>query len=64
MNLLLASAAIYCHLPVLIILVSLVYSATRFDDWGRIVHYAWRGVVYIIVFMGTVFLVLMLLGLV
>ncbi len=59
---LLAAAGIYWHLPVLIILVSFVYSATRFDDWDRIIHYATRGMVYIVVFMGTVFLVLTLLG--
>ncbi|HEY1859605.1 MAG TPA: hypothetical protein VGG61_04585 [Gemmataceae bacterium] len=28
----------YWHLPLLIVLVSLVYSATRFDQWGAIVH--------------------------
>jgi integral membrane sensor domain MASE1 len=29
---------IYWHLPVLIVLISLVYSATRFDDWGAILR--------------------------
>ena len=32
----------YWHLPLLIVLVSLVYSATRFDQWGAIVHEAAR----------------------
>ncbi len=29
-------------LPLLIVLVSLVYSATRFDDWGAILSEAFR----------------------
>ena len=32
----------YWHLPLLIVLVSLVYSATRYDQWGPIVHEAVR----------------------
>jgi hypothetical protein len=28
--------SIYWHLPVLIVVVSLVYSATRYDQWGAI----------------------------
>lgn len=32
----------YCHLPVLIVLISLVYSATRFDEWPLILREAWR----------------------
>jgi ABC-type Fe3+ transport system permease subunit len=31
-------SAIYYQLPVLIVLISLVYSATRFDDWPAILH--------------------------
>lgn len=36
---------IYIHLPVLIVVVSLVYSATRHDDWDRILREAinWGG---------------------
>jgi hypothetical protein len=33
---------IYFHLLFLIPIISLVYSATRFDDWPTIVHEAWR----------------------
>ncbi len=37
------NAAIYWQdLPILIVVVSLVYSATRFDDWGHIVREAAR----------------------
>jgi hypothetical protein len=32
----------YWHLPLLIVLVSLVYSATRYDQWGAILHEAVR----------------------
>ena len=28
----------YWHLPLVILLVSLVYSATRYDQWGLILH--------------------------
>jgi hypothetical protein len=35
-------ADIYYHLPILIIVISLVYSATRFDDWRAILHEAFR----------------------
>jgi hypothetical protein len=36
------AASIYWHLPVLIVVISLVYSATRFDDWGPILREAVR----------------------
>jgi hypothetical protein len=31
-----AAASFYWHLPFLIVIISLVYSATRFDQWGPI----------------------------
>jgi hypothetical protein len=33
---------IYLHLVFLIPIISLVYSATRFDEWPVILHEAWR----------------------
>jgi hypothetical protein len=33
---------IYWHLPILLVVISLVYSATRFDQWGAIFHEAFR----------------------
>ena len=43
---LLAQAAVhlpyYVHVPVLLILISLVYSATRFDQWNLILREAVR----------------------
>ena len=32
----------YCHLPILVVVVSLVYSATRFDYWDQILWEALR----------------------
>jgi hypothetical protein len=58
----LLASSIYWHLPILVVLVSLVYSATRFDDWRRIVHHAVRGGIYVVVFMGSVFVVLFVLS--
>ena len=34
--------SIYFHLLFLIPIISLVYSATRFDEWPTILHEAWR----------------------
>jgi hypothetical protein len=56
------AVSIYWHLPVLIVLVSIVYSATRYDDWSRIWHHAVRNGVYVLVFMGAVFLMLFFLS--
>jgi hypothetical protein len=38
----LAAIPYYWHLPILIVVVSLVYSATRFDDWLPILREAVR----------------------
>lgn len=35
-------ASIYLQLPVVIIIISFVYSATRYDDWPSICHEAFR----------------------
>jgi hypothetical protein len=37
-----AIANIYWHLPLMIVVVSLVYSATRFDRWDAIIREAIR----------------------
>ena len=38
--------SVYIHLPILIVVVSLVYSGTRYDNWNKIVreamHWAFR----------------------
>jgi len=34
--------SIYLHLPIMIALISVVYSATRYEGWGNIIHEAVR----------------------
>ncbi len=36
------SWSVYVHLPIMIALISLVYSATRFEHWGNIIREAVR----------------------
>jgi hypothetical protein len=36
------NASLYFHLPIMIALISLVYSATRYDGWGDILSEAVR----------------------
>lgn len=35
---LLGAALIYWHLPFMLMIISLVYSATRFEDWDAILY--------------------------
>jgi hypothetical protein len=52
-----ASASIYWHLPVMIVIISLVYSATRFDHWGAILREAFRwGLRMTLFLLGIVFI--------
>lgn len=46
------------HFPILALLVNLIYSATRYDDPRQILSHAVKGLVYILGFLGTVFIVL------
>ena len=54
--------SIYWDLPVLIVVVSLVYSATRFDDFGSIVREAWRWGRRMVGFLGGIAAVLYFLS--
>ena len=56
------AASIYWHLPIMVVLVSLVYHATRYDEWPEIIHHSIRGGAYIVFFMGSVFLFLLFLS--
>ena len=38
----LSGQSIYWQLPILIVVISLVYSATRYDEWGAILREAVR----------------------
>lgn len=42
------------HLPILIVVVSLVYSATRFDQWGAIFREAVRWGLRLVGFLAAV----------
>ena len=53
---------IYIHLPILIIVVSLVYSATRHDDWNKILREALHWGVRMTTFLVTIGLILFALS--
>jgi hypothetical protein len=54
----LAVVPYYWHLPILIVVVSLVYSATRFDQWGPILREAVRWGLRLSVFLLVIVVVL------
>jgi hypothetical protein len=58
----LAAVSIYLHLPVLIVLISLVYSATRYERWDAIVHEALRWGLRMAAFLVGIVVVLYLLA--
>ena len=45
----------------LVVSVSLVYAATRHEDFGPILDHAWRFALWIFVFMAAIFAVLQLM---
>jgi hypothetical protein len=53
---------IYWHLPVLLVIVSLIYSATRFEQWDAIVREAWRWGLRMAVFLVGVGAVLLIVA--
>ena len=48
------AASIYWHLPILIVVVSIVYSATRYDHWPSILNEAFRWGMRMLVFLGSI----------
>ena len=58
-----SSLPFYWHLPLMIVVISLVYSATRFDDWNHILHEAFRWGVRMTTFLLGVVAVTFVLGL-
>ncbi len=58
----LLAASIYWNLPILIVVISLVYSATRFEGWKAILHEAWRWGLRMTVFLVVVGVVLYILA--
>jgi hypothetical protein len=57
-----AAMGFYWHLPILIVVVSLVYSATRFDDWPSILREALRWGLRLTGFLAAIILVLYVLA--
>ncbi|HLN32663.1 MAG TPA: hypothetical protein VK395_33350 [Gemmataceae bacterium] len=53
----LAPGSIYWHLPILIVVVSLVYSATRYDHWGNIIKEAARWGLRMLIFLCAIALI-------
>jgi hypothetical protein len=53
---------LYWHLPVLIVVISLVYSATRYDPWDAIMRETLRWIWRMTAFLGGIGLVLYLLA--
>jgi hypothetical protein len=51
---LLATMPIYWHLPIMIVLISLVYSATRFEQWKSILREAFRWGIRMTVFLVAI----------
>jgi hypothetical protein len=49
-------------LPLLIVLVSLVYSATRFDNWPDILREAFRWGLRLTAFLGAIVVVLLVVN--
>jgi hypothetical protein len=56
------AAGIYWDLPVLLVVVSLIYAATRHDRWDKIVHEAVGWGLRITAFLFAIGLVLYLLS--
>jgi hypothetical protein len=49
-------------LPLMVVLISLVYSATRFDEWPAILREALRWGVRLLAFLGAITLALFLVN--
>jgi len=56
------AVSIYWHLPILLVVVSLVYSATRYDQWNMIVYEAARWGFRMLLFLGAIAVVLYFLS--
>jgi hypothetical protein len=49
-------------LPLLVVLISLVYSATRYDQWSAIFHEAFRWGIRLVGFLGAITVLLYLVN--
>jgi hypothetical protein len=57
------NSGLYLHLPVMIAIISLVYSATRYEEWGDIIHEAVRWGLRMLGFLCAIAVVLYFLSL-
>ncbi len=57
------NSSIYLHLPIMIAIISLVYSATRYDGWGNIFQKAFRWGLRMLGFLCGIGVVLYILSL-
>jgi hypothetical protein len=57
------NASLYWHVPILIVVISLVYSATRFEHWGAILREAFRWGLRMTTFLCAIALALYVLSL-
>jgi hypothetical protein len=57
----LLAAQLWYSIP-LIVAVSLVYGATRHELWPPILYHAWHTAVWMLVFMGSIFVILWLVS--
>lgn len=60
----LQGVSVYVHFPILILVISLVYSATRFEEWSDILREAFRWAFRMTTFLGGIAVVLYLFALV
>jgi hypothetical protein len=58
----LTSINMYFQLPILIVVISLVYSATRYDEWGSILNEAVRWGGRMVLFLVLIAVVLYLVA--
>jgi hypothetical protein len=56
------ATSIYVDMPILLVVVSLVYSATRHDRWDKILKEAGRWLLHIVTFLGGIGIVLYVLS--
>jgi hypothetical protein len=54
--------SIYWHLPILIAVISLVYSATRYEEWGAILRETVRWVIRMTAFLVVIGVLLFVLA--
>jgi hypothetical protein len=55
--------SIYFHLPILLLVISMVYSATRYDRWENIARETMRWVLRMVVFLGGIAVVMYVISL-